>query len=88
MATNRWGAERLTMIPWPADTVSFEKLEVGIGATGRLLGTSLLPMLIIVENVIGTSEDDFIAGDTRDNVIEGGDGADNLDGGVLRYNGR
>ena len=33
-----------------------------------------------VENVIGTSENDWIAGDARDNVIEGGDGADNLDG--------
>ena len=64
--------------PMAVDTVSFEKLEEGIGETGT--PWSLATNAVNVENVIGTSEDDFIAGDDRDNVIEGGDGADNLDG--------
>ena len=34
-----------------------------------------------IENVIGTQGDDFIAGDGNDNVIEGGEGADDMDGG-------
>ena len=52
----------------------------------HLLSLQLEPNLMLlathmnVENVVGTSEDDFIAGNDGDNVIDGGDGADNLNG--------
>ena len=64
--------------PMAVDTVSFEKLEEGVGVSGT--PWSLATNATNVENVIGTSENDFIAGNDGDNVIEGGDGADNLDG--------
>ena len=64
--------------PMAVDTVSFEKLEEGIGASDDIW--SLATDALNIENVIGTSENDWIVGDDGDNVIEGGDGADNLDG--------
>ena len=71
------------------DTVSFEKLKEGIGdgATTRVsLGnddaTGANARIINVENLIGTPEDDWLGGNNEDNVIEGHDGADNMDGGT------
>ena len=64
--------------PMAVDTVSFARLESGVGASGAPWALSSAPN---VENVIGTSEDDFIDGDAGNNMIEGGDGADDLDGG-------
>ena len=64
--------------PDAVDTVSFEKLEEGIGVSGT--PWSLVDNAVNIENVIGTSENDFIVGDGGDNVIDGGDGADSLNG--------
>ena len=61
--------------PMAVDTVSFEKLKEGVTAT--LAAGSIITN---VENLIGTSENDSLTGDAGDNVIEGGDGADILDG--------
>jgi Ca2+-binding RTX toxin-like protein len=38
--------------------------------------------LISFENLIGSSHDDILTGDTKDNVIEGQGGADKIDGGA------
>ena len=70
------------------DTVSYEKSETGVGASGTpitlgaatTIGTTTIT-ISNVENLIGTDEDDFLKGDSRDNVINGLDGADNLNGG-------
>ena len=68
-----------------SDTVSFARLEMGVGAADNIFTLADVGATtgnaINVENVVGTSEDDFIAGNDGDNVIDGGDGADNLDGG-------
>ena len=65
--------------PMAVDTVSFARLEKAVGsATARW---TLDANATNVENLIGTSEDDFLGGDSDEpNVIEGGDGADNLTG--------
>ena len=74
------------------DTVSFAKLERGIGATGAtniftlgLLdsddGTGTATYIDGVENVIGSQGVDFITGNAADNVIEGGESGDTLNGG-------
>ena len=72
------------------DTVSFAKLEDGIGATGAAftlglqdseLETGTATLVDGVENVIGTQGDDHITGNAGDNVIEGGEGGDVLNGG-------
>ncbi len=79
------------------DTVSFEKATRGVhtGADGRyqsgeensafLLGaddgTTAGAHAINIENIIGSSHDDAFRGNAEDNKIEGGDGADYLDGG-------
>ena len=60
------------------DTVSYERVEPdkGVGVTKDL------NTFISVENIIGTSGDDKLTGhNTTANVIEGGDGADELDAG-------
>ena len=75
------------------DTVSFAKLEDGIGATGNAVTLGLLDSALAdatatstyldgVENIIGTQGDDFITGNGGDNVIEGHEGGDNLNGGA------
>ena len=73
------------------DTVSFAKLEDGIGATGNAVTLGLLDSALEtgtstyldgVENIIGTQDDDVITGNGGDNVIEGHEGGDNLDGGA------
>ena len=64
--------------PMTADTVSFARMKTGIGTATT--AWSLDTNADNVENVIGTSEDDYIDGDGLANVIEGGDGADDLDG--------
>ena len=73
--------------PMAVDTVSFARLEdetVGVtdagGATAVIweLGTSAPN----VENVIGSQGNDNINGTAVDNVIEGGEGADVLNGGA------
>ena len=64
--------------PGAVDTVSFEKLKEAVGASDDIW--SLAIDASNIENVIGTSENDWIVGDGGDNVIDGGDGADNLDG--------
>ena len=66
--------------PMAVDTVSFEKLkEMGVGKDGDAwtLGDDAMN----VENIIGSDQNDWLAGDDGDNVIEGRDGADNLNGG-------
>ena len=65
--------------PMTVDTVSFSRLMNGVGESADARW-SLATDAEFVENVIGTSEDDFLAGDDGDNVIEGGDGADDQDG--------
>ncbi|MDE0512434.1 MAG: pre-peptidase C-terminal domain-containing protein, partial [Gammaproteobacteria bacterium] len=67
--------------PKAVDTVSFARLEKAVGsATTRW---TLETNATNVENLIGTSENDFLGGDSDEpNVIEGGDGADNLTGGA------
>ena len=66
--------------PMAVDTVSFARLVddvIGeVGGTAWALGTNALN----IENVIGTQGDDNIDGDARANVIEGGEGGDELDG--------
>ena len=69
------------MDPMAVDTVSFARLEnaVGSAATRWTLETNASN----IENLIGTSENDYLGGDSDEpNVIEGGDGADNLTGGA------
>ena len=39
-------------------------------------------VLIAIENVIGSDNDDKLTGDKNANILEGGKGADTLDGGV------
>jgi Ca2+-binding RTX toxin-like protein len=58
------------------DTISYANLEDTPGA--RTLGGTTLPN---IENIIGSQDDDEIDGDAMDNVIEGGEGGDDLDGG-------
>ena len=67
--------------PMAVDTVSFARLEKAVGsATARW---TLNANATNVENLIGTSENDYLGGDSdKPNVIEGGDGADNLSGGA------
>ena len=71
------------MDPDSMDTLSYEKLDKRVGASGSpiTLGEDDTDAAIInIENLIGTDEDDHLKGNTEDNVIEGRDGADNLDG--------
>ena len=65
--------------PMAVDTVSFARSEKAVGsATTRW---TLDASASNVENLIGTSENDFLGGDSDEpNVIEGGDGADDLTG--------
>ena len=61
--------------PRTADTVSYERLEEAVTKT---LGAGGITN---IENIIGTDEDaDTLTGDAGDNVIEGRDGGDVLDG--------
>ena len=63
------------------DTVSFARLEKAVGTTA--VRWTLEANATNVENLIGTSENDFLGGDSDEpNVIEGGDGADDLTGGA------
>ncbi|MCY4361383.1 MAG: hypothetical protein OXE42_04230 [Gammaproteobacteria bacterium] len=45
-------------------------------------GSTLTGLYRSIENFIGSPEDDDITGDGRPNIIEGGDGDDDLDGGT------
>ena len=66
------------------DTVSFARVEdeiIGPDAANRWTLGEASSNAYGIENVIGTQGDDFIGGDANDNVIEGGEGADNMDGG-------
>ena len=66
--------------PKAVDTVSFERLEKAVGSSAATRWT-LDANATNVENLIGTSENDWLGGDSDEpNVIEGGDGADNLTG--------
>ena len=66
------------------DTVSYAALEDSPGAR-TLGGTAGTPGVTIsnVENIIGSQDDDTLNGeDNMANVIEGGEGGDDMDGGV------
>ena len=76
------------------DTVSFEKAKRGVhtGTDGRYTSDDTNPFTlgadgatsadaVHIENIIGSSHDDAFRGNAEDNKIEGGDGADYLDGG-------
>ena len=71
--------------PGAVDTVSFARLEKAVGGDGEGDNPGRWTLdadAENVENLIGTSEDDFLGGsDGTPNVIEGGDGADDLSGG-------
>ncbi len=76
--------------PMTADTVSYAKLEEGVvrtlGLTAITGGTGTIPAGITisnVENIIGSQGDDELGGsDNVNNVIEGGEGGDTMDGGT------
>ena len=57
------------------DIISFARMKEAVGDS-----TNPYTVANEVENVMGTSEDDFITGNDSMNVIEGGDGADTLVG--------
>jgi Ca2+-binding RTX toxin-like protein len=67
------------------DTASYEGasgpvyvfLEAHAGSDNDALGDQLYE----IENVIGSSFGDYLSGDANDNVLQGGDGNDDLDGG-------
>ena len=75
--------------PLSVDTVSFEKSETGIAVGDDGVYTeadaddafTLGEDTMNIENIIGSSLNDNFVGDDRPNVIEGGDGADGLNGG-------
>ena len=75
--------------PFSVDTVSFEKSKTGIavGPNGIFDTGDDMPFtlsdegVVNIENIIGSSLNDAFTGDMYDNEIEGGDGADTLDGG-------
>ena len=67
--------------PMTADTVSYEKVVEG--QTG-ITATLSAGVISNVENIIGSPLNDTLTGDAGDNVIEGGDGADALDGREIR----
>ena len=56
------------------DTVSYAKLEDTPYAIN-------LTSMIMVENVIGSQDDDMITGDEMNNTVEGGEGGDTMQGG-------
>ncbi len=56
------------------DTVSYAKLEDTPYAIN-------LTSMIMVENVIGSQDDDTITGNEMDNTVEGGEGGDTMQGG-------
>ena len=62
-----------------SDTVSFERFTDEDNLPALTLGIGLYTD---IENVIGTDFADDITGDDQDNTIEGGEGGDELDGGV------
>jgi Ca2+-binding RTX toxin-like protein len=72
-----------------SDTVSYEfstkAVTVALGTKGALTqaqgGEAAGDKIQLVENVIGSANDDTITGNDLDNIIEGGAGADILDGG-------
>ena len=79
--------------PRATDTVSFDKVKRGVhtGENNELDGDGATPdaddapftlgtHATNIENIIGSSYDDSLQGDTGDNLIEGGDGADYLNG--------
>ena len=63
--------------PMTADTVSYEKVTKG---TAGITATLEAGGITNIENMIGSPLNDTLNGDGEDNVIEGGDGADALDG--------
>ncbi len=71
--------------PGAVDTVSYEKMEDGVE---RSLGVSAVTnpqgiTITNIENLIGSQGDDTLGGsDGVDNVIEGGEGGDRLEGGT------
>ena len=71
--------------PDSVDTLSFEKLEDGVGTSNTpiTLGgdTDESANIKNIENLIGTDEDDYLTGNNEANVIDGRDGADVLNGG-------
>ena len=65
-----------------ADTLSYAALEESPGER-TLGGTAGGVTISNVENIIGSQDDDILTGDaTVANVIEGGEGGDDLDGGT------
>ena len=85
----------------PVDTVSFERLDTGVGglnpenqskqyvtlggatAASSTIGSGATAWTVSirhVENLIGTNENDYLKGSSDDNVINGLDGADDIDG--------
>ena len=69
--------------PDSVDTVTFERSKTGVGSDSDRwsLGTGDNDEAPRVENLIGSDENDFLGGDDGDNMIEGRDGADDMDGG-------
>jgi Ca2+-binding RTX toxin-like protein len=71
-----------------ADTVSYasaaSSVTVYMAAGQQVLnaGAAVGDTYTGVENITGSSQDDFITGDSQGNVLIGGDGDDTLDGGV------
>ena len=68
------------MDPDSADTLSYAKLDKGVGSSGSPI-TLDSGNIKNIENLVGTDEDDWLTGDGKDNVIDGLDGADTLVGG-------
>ena len=60
--------------PMAVDTVSYARLDKGVTKTLGMDG------ITNIENIIGTNENDKLTGDGGDNMINGLDGADELDG--------
>lgn len=63
------------------DTASFVTSSKGL-YIDLSIGTAGADKLIGIENVIGSTKDDYIKGDAGDNVINGGGGKDAMNGGA------
>ena len=68
--------------PMDVDTLSYAMVsnEDETGITADISATN--ENITNIENIVGSDYDDTLTGDAQDNVIEGGDGGDDLDGGA------
>ena len=66
--------------PGAEDTLSYERLKKGVEKT--LAADGATSGIVHIENLIGTNEDDNLKGNASANMIDGRDGADELNGGA------